>query len=243
VASRRTKKQPLQIAFSESLNVSSMDDLLTILQQPASHFAQAHPGKFVQFTPPELCPVCFNLDPFQVPPEHNRDRRDRSWAKFEFKVPDDTPVVQIQIDKGADLVESSQGGCLTCNMVATALSGVAPGWEEKAAFIEVFLAPGLPLVVRLVVGATVSMTVGPEEARTYGVVLSEGQALTFDIVVRRKDEEWGTDEVEVEVYRPSVVQGEATVGGECFGPWWHFFVGQLTSASPLLRRFGPRRAD
>jgi hypothetical protein len=195
-----------------------MDDLLTILQQPASHFTQAHPGKFVQFTPPELCPVCFNLDPFQVPPEHNRDRKDRSWAKFEFKVPDDTPVVQIQIDKGADLVESSQGGCLTCNMVATALSGIAPGWEEKAAFIELFLAPGLPLVVRLVIGATVSMTVGPEQAQAYGVVLAEGQVLTFDIVVRRKDEEWGTDSVEVEVYRPSVVQGEATVGGECFVP-------------------------
>ncbi|KAK4119965.1 hypothetical protein N657DRAFT_636853 [Parathielavia appendiculata] len=108
LAFRRTKKQSLQIVVCDTLNVSSMDSLFAILQQPASTFVQVNPGKFVQFTPASLCPVCLNLDPFQVPPQHNRERRDRPWARFEFKVPHDTPVVHFQIDKGTGLVESSQ---------------------------------------------------------------------------------------------------------------------------------------
>lgn len=216
-----------------------MDHLLAILQQPASEFAQAHPGGFVQFTPPSLCAVCFNLDPFKVPPEHNRERKDRSWARFEFKVTDETPVVRIQIDNGTDLVESAQGGCLTCNMVATALSGIAPGWEEKKGFINVFLAPGLPLVVRFEIGATNSVSIGPEEAlAAYGIVLPEGQCLQFEIVARVDDEEWKTNSVEVEIYRPSVAHEGATVGGECFNPQVHslsssLYDRQLTYVPPF----------
>jgi hypothetical protein len=192
-----------------------LDDLLTILQQPASKFAEANPGKLVGFTPPSLCPVCFNLDPFKVPPEHNLNESERSWARFEFKVPDDAPVVHIRIDEGTDLVQSSQGGCITCNMVATALSGLTPGWEEKTAFIHLFLAPNLPLVVRLEIGATVSTSMGPEEALRLGMVLPEGRSLVFDIVAKPKS---GRDSVEVEIYRLGAVPEEATVGGECFRP-------------------------
>ncbi|KAK5653032.1 hypothetical protein OQA88_9318 [Cercophora sp. LCS_1] len=212
--SERHATQSLRILCSDSLNVSGMDTLLPVLQQPASKFAEANPGEFVQFMSPSLCPVCFNLDPFRVPPERNLEKRGQSWARLEFKIPADAPAVHIRIDKGTDLVESSQGGCLTCNMVATALSGLAPGWEQKKAFIHLFWAPDLPLVVRIEIGATASVSMGPEEALGLGMVLPEGQSLVFDIIVSTKDEEWGTDSVEVEIYRPSVVQEEATVGGE-----------------------------
>jgi hypothetical protein len=196
-----------------------MNKLHAILQQPVSKFAQANPGGFVRFTPPSLCPVCFNLDAFRVPPEHNREQGERSWARLEFKVPDETPAVRIRIDKGTNLVESAQQGeCLTCTMVAAALSSIAPGWKEKESFINLFLAPGLTLVVRLELGKTVEMSIGHEEARAYGFALREGQILRLDIDVKHYDEEWGTNSVEVELYRPSVIQEEATVGGECFSP-------------------------
>ncbi|KLU92415.1 hypothetical protein MAPG_11361 [Magnaporthiopsis poae ATCC 64411] len=206
MVSRRAKTLPVYITYSDSLNVSSMDDLLTILQQPAYKFAQANPGKFVRFTPPSLCSVCFNLDPFKVPAEHNREP---SWARSEFKIRDDTPAVHFRIDKGTDVVESSQSGCLTCNMVVTALSGFAPGWEVRPTFIHVFLAPGLPLVVRLEFGSITSLFMWSEDALpAFGLVLPEEQRLKLEFVARRNDEH----PVEIEIYRPSVVQEEATVG-------------------------------
>jgi len=209
----RHAKKPLQIVYSESLNVSSMDDLLAILQQPASQFALANPGKSVQITQPSLCPVCFNLDPLKVPHQRNRAR---SWAKSEFKIPEETPMVCFQIDKGTDLVGSSQGGCFTCNMLATALSGIVRNWEEKTTFLQVFLASGLPLVLRFVNGSTASLRrIGPAEARSYGAVLPEGKKLAFDIVMKKKDEELGSEMAEIEIYRPSVAQEEPTAGGEC----------------------------
>ena len=128
-------------------------------------------------------------------------------------MPAETPVEKIRIREPEELLRSAQRGCLTCLMVATSLSRVPPGWEKGKTILTLFLAPNLPLVVRMQFGTASSLTVGPEAILELGVVLPEGWTMNWEAEVESHDSQSKNEKVEVEIYRNDTALEQATVGG------------------------------
>lgn len=119
---------------------------------------------------------------------------------------------KISIDKAESLIESAQRGCFYCTMIRSSLEAAQPGWESEKAFIYVYLAPGLPVIVRLQFGATSTVKLGREAMLGLGIDLPEGQAMDFIITVGDPTKE----AIDVEIYRPHLTVGQTTVGGMSF---------------------------
>ncbi|KAH7304120.1 hypothetical protein BKA65DRAFT_521479 [Rhexocercosporidium sp. MPI-PUGE-AT-0058] len=118
---------------------------------------------------PPICPVCYNFDPCQAPPDSDSD----SWATKEYSILAGAPVARVVIGKAEDLVKSAKGGCFYCSMVRGALHAASPGWETEKAFVTIFLASGLPVVVRLNFGATTTSPLGKEMMQALGLAMPD----------------------------------------------------------------------
>ncbi len=218
---RTMEKQSARIVVSNSLKVSNNDELAVLLQQPASKFGQGDPRDLIQIRPPALCSVCYNLDPYEAPKDRSGEDDKWAWAPSEYVLPPGTPVAKITVTKSAELLESAQRGCLTCTMIAAALSGVSPGWEEGQSFMHLLLAPNLPLVVRLHPGgSTKSWTAGREAFRDLGVLRPEGSTLTWNIEISVSKDKV-EQKLEIEIYRRNIAREQSTVGGIFLPPFPH----------------------
>ena len=114
----------------------------------------------VKFSPRLLCRVCGNFDPkFSQDGESHQT----GWAKIEYNIPDETPATERMVEKSEILLEAAGNGCPYCVMVKLALGALHPGWETDSTFIHIFLAAGLPVVVRLQFGYTTIAVEGGEE--------------------------------------------------------------------------------
>jgi len=187
-----------------------LDQVKPLLAQPASKSTEDI-RNLIQFLPTSLCPVCCNLDPSKAPSESSNPHG-TSWAEVEYKIPHGTPIGKIEIEKSEELLQAAKGGCIYCNVVALALGAIQPGWETGPSFIHIFLATGLPVVVRLQSGATTKVSLGREEALSLGVELSEGQ--TFNLMFTLQNDP--KPPIEVEIYRSVIPEDLLTVGGTLF---------------------------
>jgi hypothetical protein len=105
-----------------------------------------------------LCSVCRNLDASRAPPDMDNLG---PWARREYKLSAETSIAKITIDDSIKLRASAKG-CLYCHAILKALDVVEPGWKTEQSYITLCLATDLPVVVRLVFGATFSTTEEPD---------------------------------------------------------------------------------
>jgi hypothetical protein len=202
--------QNVRIVVSDSLQISSKDQIIALLQQPVPKFIQGDPRSLIQIRPPALCTVCYNLDPNEAPQDDDGGKR--AWAQSEFNIPPETPVAKVKISKSEELLESAQRGCLTCLMIATSISGVSPGWEKEESFIHFYLAPNLPMVVKLTFGTTISLEMGREAMLELGLVLPEGEERHWEIEMGISESK-SAKTLEIEIYRRNLAPEQTTVGG------------------------------
>ncbi len=181
-----------------------------MLSAPASSTNIEELRNLIQISQPALCPVCCNFDPYKAPRDGESDERQPSWARTEYKIPAGTPVGKITIEKSEELVAAAQNGCLYCCMVRIALGAVHEGWETEKSFIDIYLAPNLPVVVRLTFGGTSTVTLGREAMLELGIDLPEGQNMNFTITIEDTDK----PPIYVEIYRPTVDSEATTAGGK-----------------------------
>lgn len=186
--------------------------LARVLSSPASSLTPEEIKNLIRLGPEEGCPVCYNLDPYHAPQDRERSETLPSWARADYDVAPNMPAAKVTIEKSEDLLASAQRGCLYCFMVRTAFGAVHPGWENERSFIYLYMAPGLPVVARLLFGGTSAVSMGPEEVRSMGIVLPEGQTMQFVITIGEPDK----PAVEVELYRPVIGPAEPTVSGTSF---------------------------
>jgi hypothetical protein len=187
-----------------------LGELSAILASPASSYTMGNPRDLIQISLPGICPVCCNFDPYQAPPDRDSPR---SWAMPEFNIPAGTTVGNIELEKSEEVLESAKRGCLYCTMIQTALGAVHSGWESEKSFVHIFLAPGLPVSVRLQFGSTATVALGREEATNLlGVEVPEGQQMAFIATL----EDPSKPPIDVEIYQPRVDPGQLTVAGTWF---------------------------
>ncbi|KAH7130128.1 heterokaryon incompatibility protein-domain-containing protein [Dendryphion nanum] len=186
------------------------NELSRLLQLPASDF-EDDPRDLVKIELP-ICPVCYNFDPFKAPRDGGAGRP--SWAKAEFNISDDIPVSKIKIEKAEELRNTANGGCLYCSMVVASLGAVHPDWETENTFIHIYLASGLPVIVRLDFGATSVVYLGREAMLELGVDIAEGQQMEFTIRVTDSDKE----AIEIEIFRSAIPNDILTAGDVALSP-------------------------
>ncbi|KAK4039160.1 heterokaryon incompatibility protein-domain-containing protein [Parachaetomium inaequale] len=209
---------------------------MATFEQPVSAFSQGDPRSLFRVRSSGLCAVCYNLDPYQAPPDlhWNQDRDKAAWAQYEYKLAPGTPVAKIEISDAAELRASAERGCVFCSMVATALGGAVPGWEKEESYLYLFLAPGLPLVVRLHFGRMSSRAAGPEDMLALGVVVPEGKKVSWVVETQRPSDDESRQTQEFEIYRRSVDREKTTVGDLIQGE----LIRHLGTASPSARHSG-----
>ncbi|KAF2674040.1 HET-domain-containing protein [Microthyrium microscopicum] len=199
---------------SNTLSVTStkpIDQIGNILALPASSVAE-DPREIIHINPPSICPICYNFDPYHAPPDG--DAANTPWACSEYKIPQDTPIARIDVEKSEQLLEAAKAGCLYCVMVTSSLGAVQPGWENEKSFVHIFLAAGLPVIVRLQFGGTSTVTMTREQMLGMGVELPEGQTMNFVITVSDPEK----PPIEVEIYRPIVPDDQITVADIAMSP-------------------------
>ncbi|KAH8587518.1 hypothetical protein B0O99DRAFT_601584 [Bisporella sp. PMI_857] len=180
-----------------------------LLARPASSLAE-DPRDLVHVQLPANCPVCFNLDPYEAPPDGSSET---SWAKAEYNITDDRPVGMIT-NNSDQLLKAAQGGCFYCGIVTSALGAVHPSWTTEKTFVHIFLATGLPVVVRLqfgwrdsVVGDPPSRSSGPDD-------LWGGRKMEYTIMCLDESK----PPIEIEIYRPVIPDDQLTVGDIALAP-------------------------
>jgi hypothetical protein len=157
----------------------------------------------VQFTPP--CSTCYALDARKIPTGTKHD----DWAQIEYNVSAEMPSRKLSLGH-AQLLDSSALGCIYCVMICKSLSDMRPGWETQSSFIELFLAPNLPIVVRWIRGST--STMGPlwEE--------SLGANIQWSIELKTATTPGNIEpDIEFEIYRPEVLD-QMSISGTSL-PW------------------------
>jgi hypothetical protein len=157
---------------------------------------------------PVHCAVCRNFDPAQAAASSSSSYSSR-WARLEYEIPAETPVGTIKIQKPEDLIESANRGCMHCCIIQSALDTVYLKWETADPLVDIFLAPGLPVVVRLEFGKPHNITMGKERAADdLRIVLHEGETVDLGVTLV-----FPKPAIEVEIYRPRIGTGQDTVGG------------------------------
>jgi hypothetical protein len=146
-----------------------LGELSAILASPASSYTMGNPRDLIQINLP----------------------------RPEFNIPAGATVGKIEPEKSEELLESAKCGCLYCTMIQTALGAVHPGWESEKSFIHIFLAPDLPVFVRLQFGTTGTVNLEREEATSLlSIEIPEGQQMTFIITL----EDPSKPAIDVEIY-------------------------------------------
>jgi hypothetical protein len=170
--------------------------------QPMLHIFQ--PWRFIALLRKSCCPVCYSLDPNNAPPEGGGPTTQVSWAVKEYSIDPQTAGGKIAITDVKLLHKNAEeAGCFHCKMICMSLDTIHPGWQNEQAFLHIFVAAGLPAVVRLQFGTIhFSPPIEREFAGRMGTALSEGVNLQVAATVRPKDDL--RPDVEFEIYRPKI---------------------------------------
>ncbi|KAK4038553.1 heterokaryon incompatibility protein-domain-containing protein [Parachaetomium inaequale] len=188
-----------------------VEQLAAIMASPASSMPAEAAQNLVRINQTVVCPVCRNLDPHQIVLDNGASVSRQSWADREYNMAAGVPAGRITVENSKTLLDSAQRGCLYCIAVQSALGAVHPGWEtEPHSFLHIFLARGLPVVVRLKFGSTFNRAMGgPGTIRDLGLELPEGELMGFNIEVSTTPDKPAID---VEIFRPVTDPDQATVG-------------------------------
>ncbi|PKY02449.1 HET-domain-containing protein [Aspergillus campestris IBT 28561] len=186
-----------------------------LLAQPLSA-SLMDPSEILVFPEEQmLCPVCYNLDPRRAPSDDGKF--EQAWARAEYRIPDDASVAIVEIDTPTKLLESARNGCFHCPIVASVLGAIHPGWEAEKTFLDIFLASGLPVVVRLQFGTRSTKMLASQATGDLGFHLPLGQDVGWSVTV---DPECKST-VDIEIYRPVVPEGLKLVSDIALAPLVH----------------------
>ncbi|KAH8674264.1 heterokaryon incompatibility protein-domain-containing protein [Xylariales sp. PMI_506] len=154
--------------------------------------------------PSRICAVCYNLSTKEAQRAgygNLVDVEQKTWVDLEYKDrPSTSPAAKIRIEQSKALLASAQSGCLYCAIIRKAFGTAHPGWESEQTYIHIFLAPGLPVIVRLDYGATSSGPIGEASSLPWGS--PEGRSLGFQISIAPSEPK--RSGLELEIYRPWV---------------------------------------
>ncbi|KAM5352903.1 hypothetical protein ACJ41O_005625 [Fusarium nematophilum] len=187
-----------------------LEQIKPILGLPASRSPVPNIRDLIQIAPGETCPVCHNLDPDKSPVDRDISESRQSWAQGEYNIPTGTRVAKIEVQDTKELIEAAKQGCLYCTAVRLALSHVQPDWEDERSFMHIFLASGLPVIVRLAFGSTLTATtLGRKEMLELAVDMPEEEEMTITATLTK---DGSKPNVDVEIYRPTLGFDDLTVG-------------------------------
>jgi hypothetical protein len=98
-----------------------------------------------------VCEVCWNLNPGYAP---GAKRGDGSWLSEVYKDVEDIPASIVRINDSKSLIKEANAGCAYCRLITMMLTIVCPKWKRrsKGSFVNLYLAPGFPIVLRLIFG-------------------------------------------------------------------------------------------
>ncbi|KAH7117457.1 heterokaryon incompatibility protein-domain-containing protein [Dactylonectria macrodidyma] len=187
-----------------------LEQIKPLLALPVSRSPVPNIRDVIQIAPRETCPVCHNLDPDKSPIDRDISESRQSWAQGEYNIPTGTRVAKIDVKDSKDLIEAAKQGCLYCTAVRFAFGFVQPGWEEEEhSFMHIFLASGLPVVVRLIFGSWLAAVgLGRKEMLDLAVDMPE-EEMTLTATITKDISRSGID---VEIYRPTLGFDDLTVG-------------------------------
>lgn len=195
------------------------EQLRELLASPAITSSVVKAQDLINIAPPEkVCTVCLNFDPFLAFTKSSADQH-KLWADKEYKISSGNPFGKITVEKSKYLLDATTGGCLYCTMVQSALGAVSPGWETEGSYIHIFLALGLPVVVRLEFGTISSLPIEREAADgLFQIELPQGFDLDFVITVGSGSDASKASKpaIDVEIYRPRLAPDQSIVGGTSF---------------------------
>ncbi|KFZ16585.1 hypothetical protein V501_02154 [Pseudogymnoascus sp. VKM F-4519 (FW-2642)] len=203
---------------SGSMKISAtvpFEQLRELLASPGLTPSVQKAQDLINIQPPEkVCTVCLNFDPFLAFKKSSADQH-KLWADKEYKISSANPFGKITVEKSNYLLDAAKGGCIYCTMVQSALGAVSPGWETEGSYIHIFLALGLPVVVRLEFGVISSLPIEREAAGgLFQIELPQGFDLDFVITVGSgsNDSNASKPAIDVEIYRPRLAPDQSTVG-------------------------------
>jgi hypothetical protein len=139
------------------------------------------------------CPICRDLNPMKA----TRDNDGSSWAQKEFNIASSIPAGSFQVETASSILKTAQNGCMYCKTIAVTLNTMSPGWENRDAYLEIFLAKDLPMTVRLKFGSLKTIRADDNFLKDLGIVLQGGRTLDFNISVSVDQK----PDVEFEIYR------------------------------------------
>jgi len=154
------------------------------------------------------CAVCQDLDPNRGSKATDGLTED-SWASKEYDIALNTPAGVIEVKDAKEILNTAETGCMYCMILSAALNAIHPGWHTEDVFLNVYVANGLPVVVRLSFGKTVHIPASKEQLERSGVVLPPGRTMTFEATLVDPSK----PAVEIELYRR---EEEAMGKSKCF---------------------------
>lgn len=142
------------------------------------------------------CLVCRDLDPLRGSKATDGLTED-SWATKEYDINPTTSAGVIEVKDAKEILISGPSGCIYCMILGTALNAVRPGWDTEDVFLNIYVADGLPVVVRLSFGKIVQVPRTTEQLQRSGIVLPQGRTMTLTLTVTDPSK----PAVEIELYR------------------------------------------
>lgn len=139
------------------------------------------------------CSNCLDFDPTRAS-QATDGLTEESWARKEYNIDPRTPSGVIKVKDAHSILQTAQLGCIHCSILSLVLVQIQPDWQEEDCFLTIYVAQGLPVVVRLLFGKT------GVQRYDNGFQLQPGRVLdlTFDLVDPSKSG------VEFEIFHPPI---------------------------------------
>ncbi|KAH6974821.1 heterokaryon incompatibility protein-domain-containing protein [Ilyonectria destructans] len=204
-----------------------------LMKQPATSPKSQDAGDLIAFSTNDICPVCRNFDPHQFTSDCGSPLG--PWAPLEYEVPEETVSGRIVVKDSKDLIAAAERDCLFCLMIRVGLGTTRPGWEKENSYMHIYLANGLPLIVRLEFGATAAFKIPREQTLSLGLDVPEDQADPEYLVSYL---EAGKEPIEIEIYRPVVPADQLTVGDVALGK----LLQHVGFGTPLAEHSGDKQS-
>ncbi|KAF9890820.1 hypothetical protein FE257_005391 [Aspergillus nanangensis] len=163
-----------------------------------------HLDDLIRIDPPDLCSICYNLDPGQVPQYPVNTPETAEVHKIADTRAD---AAQINIKNSEQLVTAANQGCFYCGLITKALGVLRPSWNDERSFATIDIVTGRPVVVRVQFGSMSTMTTDGAELRDVGLLLPQADGMEYMMSVG-----YCQEDIEFELYRPQEPECLRTLG-------------------------------
>jgi hypothetical protein len=126
-------------------------------------------------------------------PKRPMDLPKTPGARKEYNINPQTLAGEINLKKASAILQTPQFGCIFGSILSIALNWIRPGWQEEECSMRIYVARGLPVVVRLIFETISSL----DRFNASGYVLPVGRVINMSFELTYPDK----PPVEIEIYR------------------------------------------